>query len=134
MAARVRCAEGKRCSPALVTPAIRRVVAEIDPRLALGPARTLASVYEGSIARERFLMTLLLVFAVVGLSLAVIGVYGVLAQLARRRAREMGIRIALGARSSQVRWLARRRRRCQSSAVVSSGGGCAPEIHRPVRV
>jgi ABC-type lipoprotein release transport system permease subunit len=56
-------------------------------------------------ARERFLMTLLLVFSVVGLSLAVVGVYGVLAQLARHRGREMGIRIALGARSSQVRWL-----------------------------
>jgi len=61
-----------------------------------------------ALALQRFLMTLLLVFAGVGLSLAVVGVYGVLAQVARRRTREMGIRIALGARGRDVRWLVMR--------------------------
>ena len=56
-------------------------------------------------ARERSLMILLIAFATVGLVLAVVGVYGVLAQLARRRTREMGIRLALGAQGSQVRWM-----------------------------
>jgi putative ABC transport system permease protein len=37
--------------------------------------------------------------------LAIVGVYGVLAQTARRRTREMGVRIALGARAAQLRWL-----------------------------
>jgi putative ABC transport system permease protein len=105
LVARARCARNAECAPELLAPAIRRVVAELDPRLALAPATTLTAVQGDSIARERFLMTLLLAFAIVGLSLAVVGVYGVLAQLARFRAREMGIRIALGARSSQVRWL-----------------------------
>jgi len=58
-----------------------------------------------SLARERFLMTMLVVFAAVGLLLAVIGVYGVLGQVARRRTREMGIRIALGSPASSVRWI-----------------------------
>jgi ABC-type antimicrobial peptide transport system permease subunit len=58
-----------------------------------------------SLARERFLMTMLVVFAAVGLLLAVIGVYGVLGQVARRRTREMGIRIALGSPVSSVRWI-----------------------------
>ena len=58
-----------------------------------------------SLARERFLTTLLLLFAGVGLALAVVGVYGVMAQMARRRVREMGIRLALGAQANDVRWL-----------------------------
>jgi ABC-type antimicrobial peptide transport system permease subunit len=47
----------------------------------------------------------MLAFAGVGLVLGLVGVYGVVAQLARRRMREMGIRIALGARAAQVQWL-----------------------------
>jgi putative ABC transport system permease protein len=62
-------------------------------------------VRAASLARERFLTTLLLLFAGVGLALAVVGVYGVMAQMARRRVREMGIRLALGAQANDVRWL-----------------------------
>ena len=58
-----------------------------------------------SLARARFLTTLLLGFAMIGLVLSVVGVYGVLAQTSRNRTREMGIRIALGAQASSVRWL-----------------------------
>jgi putative ABC transport system permease protein len=95
----------KDCDAATVAPAVRRLVTEADPALALALVTTLTAVQAQSLARERFLMTLLLAFAVIGLLLAVIGVYGVLAHLARRRTREMGIRIALGAPGSQVRWL-----------------------------
>jgi putative ABC transport system permease protein len=130
---RMRCAEAATCSPELIVPGIRRVVAGIDPRLALGPPTTLARVYEDSMARERFLMTLLLVFAIVGLTLAVIGVYGVLAQLARHRAREMGIRLALGARSSQVRWLVVRHGMRLTLIGLVLGGGAALMSSRAVR-
>jgi ABC-type antimicrobial peptide transport system permease subunit len=70
-------------------------------------------------------MTLLLVFAGVGLLLAVVGVYGVLAHLARRRSREMGIRIALGARSVQVRWLVVRHGLRLTLIGLALGGGAA---------
>lgn len=91
--------------PTVVAPAIRRIVAEMDGDIALNDSRSMETVRAGSLARERFLMAMLTVFAGVGLLLAVVGVYGVLAQVARRRTREMGIRIALGSPIGQVRWI-----------------------------
>jgi predicted permease len=91
--------------PSALAPAIRRVLAELDPDLPISKMQSVDEIRAGSLARERFLMTMLVVFAVVGLLLAVIGVYGVLGQVARRRTREMGIRIALGSPVSRVRWL-----------------------------
>ncbi len=91
--------------PASLAPAVRRIVAELDPNLAIAKLETMAAVRARSVGRERFLMALLLVFAVVGVMLATIGVYGVMAQLARGRTREMGIRMALGAPAREVQWL-----------------------------
>lgn len=90
--------------PASLAPSARRVIGAMDPDLVVTPL-PMTAVLSKSLARPRFLTTLLLVFAAVGLTLAVVGVYGVMAQLARRRLREMGIRIALGARGAQVQWL-----------------------------
>jgi putative ABC transport system permease protein len=91
--------------PTTLGPSVRNLVAQLDPDLAIVSMRTMDEVRAASLARQRFLMTMLLVFAGAGLLLAVIGVYGVMAQLARRRTREMGIRLALGAEGAQVRWL-----------------------------
>jgi putative ABC transport system permease protein len=88
-----------------IAPAIRRVVSDLDQTLALAQVGPLERLQARSIAGQRFIMYLLLVFAVTGLVLAVVGVYGVMAQLGRRRTQEMGIRMALGARTSQVQWL-----------------------------
>jgi putative ABC transport system permease protein len=104
-------------SPEAIAPAIRRIVAELDPELAISDMRSMDAIVYNSLARERFLMTMLVAFASVGLLLAIVGVYGVLAQVARRRTREMGIRIALGAPASQVRWLVVR----QGLGLVLSG-------------
>ncbi len=88
--------------PASLGPSLRRLVKEMDPALAIGSMKTMAAVRAESLARQRFLTTLLTVFAVIGVLLALIGVYGVMAQLARRRSREMGIRIALGASPPRI--------------------------------
>ena len=55
-----------------------------------------------SLGETRFFATLLGIFSIVGLVLAIVGVYGVVAQLAKARTREMGIRLALGAQAAQV--------------------------------
>ena len=91
--------------PATLAPGLRRLVAELDPSLAITSLRTMSQVRAESLARQRFLTMLLSVFAVVGVLLAVIGVYGVMGQIARGRTQEMGIRIALGAQTSQLQWL-----------------------------
>ncbi|MEJ2217136.1 MAG: ABC transporter permease [Gemmatimonadota bacterium] len=88
--------------PAALTPAIRRVVKDMDPLLPLLSVRTMADVHTTALARPRFLMTLLLLFAGIALTLAVVGVYGVTAQMTRRRTQEIGVRIALGARTGDV--------------------------------
>jgi putative ABC transport system permease protein len=103
--------------PMSVLPAVREVVSEIDPLIPIAAARPLHEVWRTSMAREEFILTLLTAFGVVALLLAAVGVYGVTAQAARRRTRELGIRIALGARTGDVMRLMLR----QSMAVVAIG-------------
>jgi putative ABC transport system permease protein len=98
-----------RGDPASLAPSVRRAVAELDRNLALASVRPMTEVRADAVARQRFVTTLLLAFAGVGLLLAMIGVYGVMAHLARGRTREIGIRVALGARTAEVQWLVVRR-------------------------
>ena len=90
--------------PMAFAPAIRRAAAAIDPAIAFTSVQAMDNVRADSLASS-FLMVLLLGFAGAGLVLAVVGVYGVMAQLARGRTREIGIRVALGASSPAVQWL-----------------------------
>jgi putative ABC transport system permease protein len=80
------------------------VRAEIQPKLAGKPlrVRTLTGQLESGLVRERLMATLATTFGVLALSLAVVGLYGVLAFNVARRTGEIGVRIALGARQSQV--------------------------------
>jgi putative ABC transport system permease protein len=119
--------------PAALAPAARALLRELGPLNPVYSVRTMESVRELSMARAVFLTTLLLMFAVVGLVLAVVGVYGVLAHAARNRTREMGIRIALGARASQVRWLVVRDGLRLVAAGLVVGGAAALASTRVLR-
>jgi putative ABC transport system permease protein len=110
-----------RGNPLNTVAPLRRLVAELDPNLALADVRTMSDVRGAAAAGERFITVLLSAFALVGLALAVIGVYGVMARVTRGRSREMGIRMALGARSTSVRWLVVRRGLALTGAGVAAG-------------
>jgi predicted permease len=116
--------------PLAIVPAVRRTVASLDPALAVAQIRTMDQVRAESASRLRFLMILLLSFAVVGLMLAVVGVYGVMAHIARGRTREMGIRIALGAPTPAVQWLVVRRGLALSATGAVAGLAAATLLTR----
>ncbi len=88
-----------------VVAAVRTVLRDVDPDLPFGTVATMQDLIARSVARPRFYATLLGTFAVLAVTLALLGLYAVLSQSVTQRRHEIGIRLALGARATDLQRL-----------------------------
>jgi ABC-type antimicrobial peptide transport system permease subunit len=93
----------------VLMPAVRRIIAAADPEQPISDARPLAAIVDGDTAPRQVQVRVLAAFAAMAFLLAGIGIHGVLAFTVAARARELAVRIALGARGRDVVSLVLRR-------------------------
>ena len=119
--------------PAALAPLLTARLAAIDPDLAASQVATMEDLVNGELKRPRFNMLLIAVFAGLALTLAIVGVYGVIAASVEGRRRELGVRLALGASGRQLVGMVMREGMLLAAAGLAIGAAVALAVSRFAR-
>jgi predicted permease len=112
---------------------IRTALAEVDPDLPLLKVRTISQEVDSFVENERLISQLANFFSLLALSLACIGLYGVLTYTVVKRTNEIGIRMALGARTEGILWMVLRESLLLLAAGIAVGIPATVGVARIVR-
>jgi len=112
---------------------IERAVWSVNADLPVASPRTMRDIYSKSMARTSFILVMVGIAAAMALALGIIGIYGVISYTVSQRAREIGIRMALGARKGELRWMFVRSALALTALGVVIGMGVAAAIVRLLR-
>jgi hypothetical protein len=112
---------------------IQRAVWQVNGSLPVASMQTMGELYGRSMARTSFTLVMLAIAGVMALALSLIGIYGVISYAVSQRTREIGIRMALGARKSELRWMFVRSALALSGIGVVLGLGAAVVLARTMR-
>lgn len=111
--------------PAALLPLVRSTTLDVDGDLRIDGLSVASELLQDSLARERFTSTIMSLLAGMALLLAAVRQYSVVSQVVGQRAREIGIRMALGANHRGIRWMVLRKAGGAAAAGIVAGFGLA---------
>jgi ABC-type antimicrobial peptide transport system permease subunit len=112
---------------------MQQAVSSVNASLPLASVQTMQEIYGKSLARTSFTLVMLGIAAAMALALGIIGIYGVISYAVSQRTREIGIRLALGARKNELRWMFVRPALLLTGIGVVIGLGAAAAVARLMR-
>ncbi len=109
---------------------IQQVVWQVNGNLPVASMQTLGEIYNRSMARTSFTLVMLAIAGIMALVLSLVGIYGVISYTVSQRTREIGIRMALGAQNSELRWMFVRSALALTGMGIVIGLGAAAAVAR----